>query len=105
VPVKRRTGKRRLSTEAEVDAWSEAFSAGCDFLGTLAAIGIEIKATRVWRDPQYPAMEHSNYDDVFRAEAKRAWRKLGAAFLAKHGRLNDQGVAWWALDQFGDPPA
>ena len=64
MPVKRRNAKRRLSAEAELEAWADMFESGYDFFGDLNVFDIMTDAEG-------------------RAAAAEAWRRLGAAFLAE----------------------
>lgn len=89
MPRKQRHGKRRISPEAELEAWSQVFDCGHDFFGELADI----------LDLGQQAPPNSiEYDKASRIEAETAWPRLGAAYLE---RYPNQGK--WAREQFGDP--
>lgn len=64
MPIKRRTPKHRINPEAELAAWSEAFESGLDFFGDLADFGLQC-------------------DAAVRAAMPCAWKRLGAAFMAR----------------------
>lgn len=93
MPVKRRATKRRLSPEAELDAWRSVFESGHDFFGDASALaGI---AEPVWLDPA----DRAEGERVWREAAQQAWRRLGAAFLATYAGEGEP----WALQVFGRP--
>jgi hypothetical protein len=101
--AKVRMSKRRVTTAAELQAWSMVFETGGDYLGDLEVFGVKIEATRRWRDKTYPAMEHSNADEVRDAAAGEAWYRLGAVYMAQRDdAAHGHGVPW-ALERFGDP--
>jgi hypothetical protein len=80
------------------------FETGCD-LGDLEEIGIRVEPTRVWRDPDYPVIQHCNVKDVLHDLARGAWARLGAAYMRQRPDpspfLNGEP---WALETFGPPP-
>jgi hypothetical protein len=84
MPRKRRNDKRRLDWRAEMEAWENMFCHG-HFLFDDEPLTLGL--------PEKP-------DPAVIAEA---WHRLGASFIATHGRENDSGTALWALAQFGEP--
>ncbi len=83
MPVKRRISKRRVSPDAEVEAWATAFATGWDFFGDLKPFGLE------------------TYDQI-REAAPEAWKRLGRIFLDR--RMGDDfNGPNWALEQIGEP--
>jgi hypothetical protein len=104
MPPRRHSIRKRIGTEAELDAWAECFETGCDFFGGLQLIGVDLTPTKTWRDPVYPAIVHSDRADVFRAAAEAAWTRLGAEHMRRR-KPDDWGRDIpWALEQFGSPP-
>jgi len=86
MPRKRRIGKARIDQSGELAAWRETFRYGVDFFGELAAVGIP------WAS-----------DRPTNAEIEAAWRRLGAAFIAAYGSVEQHGRPLWALLEFGEP--
>ncbi|ESY70004.1 MULTISPECIES: hypothetical protein [Mesorhizobium] len=84
MPVKRRAGKKHIS--AEVNAWAEMFQTGSDGFGDLLEYGY--------------AIEHNDPQKL--RDAREAWTRLGAAFLASRPEWWPSTPAW-ALEKFGDP--
>jgi hypothetical protein len=90
--------------QQQLDTWLEVFETGHDWWGKLAAIGVKIEATERWRDPVYPAVEYSNWEEVRDALAKEAWERLGAAYMRQRGDPPYNRAVPWALTTFGAPP-
>jgi hypothetical protein len=86
MPAKRRIAKRRISPAAELQAWSELFDIGHDFFNDLAPLG-------------FPG---GDGDARAREAARKAWRRLGAAFMET---FQPDGVRSqpWAVEEFGYP--
>jgi hypothetical protein len=97
MPVKRRASKRRrLSPEAELEAWRETFCSGFDFFDLLP-LGLEGDAAFAL-DREKPAPG----DVEVLVAAREAWARLGAAFLATwkpQAYLPEP----WTLTAFGKP--
>jgi hypothetical protein len=85
VPAKRKVHKRRLDWRTELEAWSCMFECGFAFDADLDPLGLP-------PDPEENVVAE-------------AWRRLGAIFIAQHGRENCLGQPIWALLQFGEPNA
>ncbi|ODS02077.1 hypothetical protein AUC71_02395 [Methyloceanibacter marginalis] len=85
MPVKRRAHKRRVDPRAELEAWSSWFESGVAFDGDLIDLGLANDA-----------------DDVFKAVAKDAWKRLGELFLESWTPDNVRETPW-AQEQFGEP--
>ena len=85
MPVKRR--RTKLRDAAELDAWHMTFSAGADYLGDLADVGLN---------------EGEMSREEFRRAAARAWRRLGSEFMATW-KPRPSRNAPWALGEFGQP--
>ena len=86
MPAKRRAAKRRISLDAEIEAWTDVFLFGADFSKGLEKAGVPI--TALCPD---------------RATLEEAWRRLGERFLARWGGPGDQEI--WANRELGDPHA
>jgi hypothetical protein len=87
MPVKNRTPKRRTSIKAEVEAWEMVFECGTDYFGNLVPGGFG---------------HCSEGTPAFRAAAKKAWKRLGAAYMRTRVPDRNREVPW-ALDKFGEP--
>lgn len=88
MPVKRRLSKRKLSTAAELAAWSELFTTGYDFFDDLEPFG-------------FPHIHDA--DRAARAAAPEAWSRLGETFMMTwepDPRVREEP---WALEEFGKP--
>ena len=84
MPVKRRASKRAFSRAEEIEAWEMVFGTGRDFFGEAEDM-LRLPASDAdWRD---------------RPEAREAWERVGADYLATFG----EGRAGWALTMFGRP--
>jgi hypothetical protein len=94
MPVKRRASKRRLSPEAELEAWRCLFETGCDFFGDAAELTGLLEPVHVRFDDQRAEAERR-----WREAAQDAWHRLGAAFLAN---WTEEGEPW-AVREFGTP--
>jgi hypothetical protein len=81
MPVRNR--KNRRKTVAGVADWESVFSSEFDFFGELKDAGVETD-------------EHGRPD---REEARAAWKRLGAEFLAEFR----ESYVPWALTEFGEP--
>ena len=90
MPAKRRNSKRRTSSNAEVEAWSDLFTCGYDFFGDLEP----------WGFPR-----NNDADRAARAAAPEAWQRLGAAFLENWSPHPAPGQRQtpWAVEEFGYP--
>jgi hypothetical protein len=87
MPAKTRRPKRRTSLAAEVEAWSMVFEVGTDYFGDLVEFGFEAGCEG---------------DAAIQAAARKAWRRLGAAYMRT--RIPDRNREQpWALEQFGEP--
>ncbi len=84
--AKRRNPKRRLTPDAELEAWEMVFASGWDFFDDVGRLGVP--------------MEDHRPD---RAAAEDAWNRLGARFLA--AKADPVGGTPWALAEFGEPHA
>jgi hypothetical protein len=86
MPVKRHIAKRRISPEAELEAWEMMFSSGYDFFYALEELGYASEAEA-------------------RAAAPEAWARLGRAFLESYDRDGERAMHGtpWAEEQFGVP--
>lgn len=94
MPRRRRVPKRRADPQVEANAWASVFETGFDFFDDLEAIGLA--------DPTAGVSGSDAEKVAFRAAAKDAWRRLGAAFMVSweaRGTLEKP----WALEQFGNP--
>ena len=82
MPVKSRRSKRRnLTSQAELEAWSMAFEPGHDYLGDIVI------------DGQHPYWVTPIPRDVLEAQ----WRRMGAAYLARRPPPRD-GRTPYALE-------
>ncbi len=88
MPRRQRQAKRRVSPEAEVEAWATLFATGHDFFSDLKEWGFEIELF----DPGTAA----------RAAAPEAWKRLGRMFIDR-GLGDAFNGETWALRQFGEP--
>lgn len=95
MPVKRRVAKRRLTQEAELQAWRDTFSTGYDFFGDLADIGVVHPV-----GARIPIAEREAVEEKFYAAAADAWKRLGALFLQGWEQSQKEP---WALQKFGAP--
>ncbi|MCK1445866.1 hypothetical protein IVB34_22080 [Bradyrhizobium sp. 2] len=88
MPVRGRKKKRRAVADAA--AWYDVFSSEFDFNGDLADAGLE---TDAYGRPDWE-------------EARKAWQRLGQAFLEEFAAEYPNGAHYvpWGLEQFGDPP-
>ena len=84
MPPKQRVTKRRSDTSEELEAWTNQFLFGCDFLHKLEAYGV----------PTPPDQ----------AVTEEAWRRLGAQFLLRWRRVGPERDIW-VLREFGEPDA
>jgi hypothetical protein len=105
MPVKQRRTKRRFSEAEECRLWSEFFNVGHDGFSDLAIAGI-LQYPNIPLDP--PCKEKYELQAVLEAEraaeraiAKKAWKRLGRAYLAELELGPER--ARWALEEFGEP--
>jgi len=105
MPRLARRRRRNTESQRELEGWAEAFTWGTDFFHGLWSIGVTIEATKTWRDPQYPAMQHSNYNEVFRDKVREAWGRLGAEFMRQWPAIGTDynRETPWAMTEFGQP--
>jgi hypothetical protein len=87
MPVKVRRPKKRTSIKAEVEAWEMVFEVGTDYFGNLVPFGFEAG---------------SEGDAAIKAAAKKAWKRLGAAYMRTRVPDRNREVPW-ALETFGKP--
>ena len=85
MPVKRRRAKGRVGLADEMHAWEMVFKCGWDFFREAEKLTRSRGALGQWTD---------------RPEAREAWDRIGADFLAAYGDER----ARWALETFGRPP-
>ena len=86
MPTKRRTSKRRISLDDEIEAWTDVFLFGADFSKGLEKANVPTAVLR----PD-------------RATLEEAWRRLGEQFLVRWGGPGEQDI--WALRELGAPHA
>jgi hypothetical protein len=80
VPVKRRNAKRLVSAEREYEIWAALFLTGNDYFGELPELGFSEGKRSVTPD-----------------EARDAWRRFGARFIAEDKRTKP----CWAERELG----
>jgi hypothetical protein len=87
MPVRKRKDKHKNS--AGLFEWETVFSSEFDFFGELKDAGVET----------------DEYGRPDREEARAAWKRLGAEFLADFDEKYPRGAHFvpWALAQFGEP--
>ena len=88
MPVKRRLPKQRTTDAAQLEAWSMLFECGRDYLGDLVPFGF----------PDRSAIT----SEATRYGARKAWRRLGSAFMATWQPTKSRPVPW-AFEEFGPP--
>lgn len=83
MPVRKRKGRRK--PQAGLEAWECVFGSEFDFFGDLLDAGVAL----------------DDYGRPDRVEARLAWQRYGAEFLAHF----TESYLPWALREFGDPRA
>lgn len=85
MPVKRRTAKRRHSTEELYFTWGQVLTTGADYFNELRRLG-------------FKADGHGKPD---REEAREMWRLFGSRVMAEP---RDEALGEvWGFREFGDP--
>lgn len=85
MPVKRRTAKRRFSTEELFFTWGQVLETGTDYFSELPALGFK----------------SDRYGKPDRDEAREMWRMFGSRIMAEPRDPALKPV--WGFREFGDP--
>jgi hypothetical protein len=94
MPVKRRHTKRRMTPEAELDAWRDVFDSGFDLFGDAEELTGLVEPCHIRFDA-----DRAEGERLWREAASDAWARLGGLFLTD---WRGDGVPW-AAEQFGRP--
>jgi hypothetical protein len=72
MPVKRRVSKRRVSPQAEAEAWRVFWETGWDFFGDAAKFTGLTEPVNIW-----PPEDRGPAEAAWKAASEDAWRRVG----------------------------